>query len=204
MPIVGLIETPEETSRIHRPIRARRHRRGPCRVRTNMRLTTVSLGTSLALAFGLLASHFGHGAGHHAPAAQGRVDFSFEGPFGTYDRGALQRGFQVYKEVCSACHSAQHLAFHNLDEPGGPEFTEAQAKALAAGRQGSGRSQRQGRDSRRQGRAPDASGDPGRSFPRRPSRTRRRPAPTMAARCRPTFPWWSRRAKAARNMSIRS
>ena len=34
------------------------------------------------------------------------VSFSFEGPFGTYDRGALQRGFQVYKEVCSACHSA--------------------------------------------------------------------------------------------------
>src|SRR5271167_531812 len=58
--------------------------------------------------------------------------FSFEGPFGTYDRGALQRGYQVYKEVCSACHAVNHLAFHNLDEPGGPEFTEAQAKALAA------------------------------------------------------------------------
>ena len=58
--------------------------------------------------------------------------FEFEGPFGTYDRGALQRGYQVYKEVCSACHSAQHLAFHNLTEAGGPEFTEAQARALAA------------------------------------------------------------------------
>jgi ubiquinol-cytochrome c reductase cytochrome b/c1 subunit len=60
------------------------------------------------------------------------VSFSFEGPFGTYDRGALQRGFQVYKEVCSACHGLNHLAFRNLDEPGGPEFSEAQAKALAA------------------------------------------------------------------------
>ena len=59
--------------------------------------------------------------------------FSFEGPFGTYDRGSLQRGFQVYKEVCAACHSAQHLAFHALDEKGGPEFTEPQAKAIAAG-----------------------------------------------------------------------
>jgi cytochrome c1 len=59
--------------------------------------------------------------------------FSFEGPFGTYDRGALQRGFQVYKEVCSACHVLQHVAFHNLDEAGGPGFSEAQAKALAAG-----------------------------------------------------------------------
>jgi cytochrome c1 len=61
------------------------------------------------------------------------VDFSFEGPFGTYDRGALQRGFQVYKEVCSACHGLNHIAFHNLDEDGGPGFDEAQAKAIAAG-----------------------------------------------------------------------
>ena len=59
--------------------------------------------------------------------------FSFEGPFGTYDRGALQRGFQVYKEVCSACHALNHIAFHNLDEAGGPGFSEAQAKAIAAG-----------------------------------------------------------------------
>ena len=58
--------------------------------------------------------------------------FGFDGPFGSYDRGALQRGFQVYKEVCAACHGMNHLAFHNLDEAGGPEFTEAQAKALAA------------------------------------------------------------------------
>ena len=60
-------------------------------------------------------------------------NFSFEGPFGTYDRGALQRGFQVYKEVCSACHALNHIAFHNLDEAGGPGFSEAQAKAIAAG-----------------------------------------------------------------------
>ena len=61
------------------------------------------------------------------------MDFSFDGPFGTYDRGALQRGFQVYKEVCSTCHSLDHIAFHDLDEAGGPGFTEAQAKAIAAG-----------------------------------------------------------------------
>jgi ubiquinol-cytochrome c reductase cytochrome c1 subunit len=59
--------------------------------------------------------------------------FSFEGPFGTYDRAALQRGFQVYKEVCSACHSLKLVAFHNLGDPGGPGFSEAQVKALAAG-----------------------------------------------------------------------
>jgi cytochrome c1 len=60
------------------------------------------------------------------------TEFSFEGPFGTFDRAALQRGFQVYKEVCSVCHGLNLVAFHNLSEPGGPEFSEAQIKALAA------------------------------------------------------------------------
>ena len=63
------------------------------------------------------------------------VAFTFEGPFGHYDRAALQRGFQVYKEVCSACHSLKRVAFHTLDEPGGPEFSEAEMKAIAAGYQ---------------------------------------------------------------------
>jgi cytochrome c1 len=45
----------------------------------------------------------------------------------------LQRGFQVYKEVCGACHTLSHVAFHNLDEKGGPGFSEAQAKGIAAG-----------------------------------------------------------------------
>ena len=61
------------------------------------------------------------------------VHWSFEGPFGTYDQAQLQRGFQVYKEVCSACHNIAHVAFHALGEPGGPDFTEAQVKAIAAG-----------------------------------------------------------------------
>jgi cytochrome c1 len=94
-----------------------------------MRLTTVTLGTSLAL--GLLASTAAL-ALDTTRLPPKDVSFSFEGPFGTYDRGALQRGYQVYKEVCAACHAVNHLSFHNLDEPGGPEFTEAQARALAA------------------------------------------------------------------------
>jgi ubiquinol-cytochrome c reductase cytochrome c1 subunit len=61
------------------------------------------------------------------------IKWSFEGPFGMYDRASLQRGFQVYKEVCSACHSLKRVAFHNLNDPGGPSFTEAEVKALAAG-----------------------------------------------------------------------
>lgn len=60
------------------------------------------------------------------------IQWPFEGVFGAYDRGELQRGFQVYKEVCSACHSLDLVAFHDLAAPGGPGFTEAQAKAIAA------------------------------------------------------------------------
>src|SRR5262249_35733030 len=46
------------------------------------------------------------------------MSWSFDGPFGTYDRGALQRGFQVYKEVCSNCHSLSRVAFRNLADKG--------------------------------------------------------------------------------------
>ncbi|HEY5047342.1 MAG TPA: cytochrome c1 [Rhizomicrobium sp.] len=60
------------------------------------------------------------------------VAWSFQGPFGRYDVASLQRGFQVYKEVCSACHSLNLVSFHALAEPGGPGFTDAQMKAIAA------------------------------------------------------------------------
>jgi len=60
------------------------------------------------------------------------VEWSFEGPFGTFNRADLQHGFQVYKEVCSACHSLNRVAFHTLSEEGGPGFTDPQMKAIAA------------------------------------------------------------------------
>lgn len=59
--------------------------------------------------------------------------FSFEGPFGHFDKGQLQRGYKVYKEVCSNCHSMRYLSFRNLADPGGPGFTGEQVNALAAG-----------------------------------------------------------------------
>jgi len=58
--------------------------------------------------------------------------WSFAGPFGLYDTAQLQRGFKVYREVCSTCHSLKLLAFRNLAEPGGPGFSEAQATTIAA------------------------------------------------------------------------
>ena len=61
-----------------------------------------------------------------------KTDWSFKGPFGKFDRAALQRGYQVYKEVCSSCHSMKYLSYRNLSQKGGPEFTEAQTKAIAA------------------------------------------------------------------------
>jgi ubiquinol-cytochrome c reductase cytochrome c1 subunit len=60
------------------------------------------------------------------------ISYSFEGPFGTFSRGQLQRGYKVYKEVCASCHSMRLLTFRNLADPGGPEFTEDQVKGLAA------------------------------------------------------------------------
>ena len=61
-----------------------------------------------------------------------KIDWSFKGLTGTFDRASLQRGFQVYKEVCSSCHSMQYLSYRNLGEPGGPEFSEQEVKAIAA------------------------------------------------------------------------
>jgi ubiquinol-cytochrome c reductase cytochrome b/c1 subunit len=58
--------------------------------------------------------------------------WSFAGPFGTFDRGQLQRGFKVFKEVCQNCHGIQLLSFRNLAEPGGPGFTPAQAAVVAS------------------------------------------------------------------------
>lgn len=59
------------------------------------------------------------------------MNWQFEGLFGTYDRNALRRGFQVYKEVCASCHSLNQIAFRNLSQEGGPEFSEAEVKAIA-------------------------------------------------------------------------
>tara|TARA_R110002124_G_scaffold114535_46_gene269671 strand:+ start:7109 stop:7954 length:846 start_codon:yes stop_codon:yes gene_type:complete len=61
-----------------------------------------------------------------------KQSWSFAGIFGTYDENQLQRGFQVFREVCSSCHSARLIPFRTLAEEGGPSFSEAQVKALAA------------------------------------------------------------------------
>ncbi|MGF7172177.1 ubiquinol-cytochrome c reductase cytochrome c1 subunit [Sphingobium xanthum] len=61
-----------------------------------------------------------------------KVAWSFNGPLGHYDRAQLQRGFQVYTEVCSACHSLHQVAFRSLGDLG---YSEAEVKAIAKARQ---------------------------------------------------------------------
>ena len=70
-------------------------------------------------------------ASEHAPEIA-RQPWSFAGFSGQFDRAQLQRGFQVYKDVCSSCHGLGRVYFRNLAEPGGPMFGEEAVKALAA------------------------------------------------------------------------
>jgi len=90
--------------------------------------TIKALAVAAVVALGFNAPAMAAGDAEHPPA----VNWSFNGPFGTFDRAELQRGYQVYKEVCSACHSMKFIAFRNLADPGGPGFTAAEVKALAA------------------------------------------------------------------------
>lgn len=69
----------------------------------------------------------GHGGGHIED-----IDFSFEGPFGKYDQFQLQRGLQVYTEVCAACHGMKFVPIRTLHDDGGPGLPEDQVRAYAA------------------------------------------------------------------------
>lgn len=84
---------------------------------------------AIAIAAGMAAAPALAAEGTAPPVE--KQSWSFAGIFGTYDQNQLQRGFQVFREVCANCHSARLLAFRNLAEDGGPGFTEGQVKALA-------------------------------------------------------------------------
>ncbi len=100
-----------------------------------MKLKTLISGIALAAVMSLSAgSSFAAEEGEthtpHYPINKPRhVEWSFAGPFGHWDIGQLQRGLKVYKEVCSACHSMQYVAFRNLEALG---YTPEQVKAFAA------------------------------------------------------------------------
>ena len=83
----------------------------------------------LLLAVALACGFCGIARAQEQAPAPPHQQWSFEGVFGTYDRAELQRGFQVYKEVCSACHPVKHLYYRDLEELG---YTEDQVKGIAA------------------------------------------------------------------------
>jgi len=94
-----------------------------------MKVLTLAFAALVATSASALAEDLSE------PLPAVKQHWSWEGPFGLYDRAQLQRGFQVYKEVCSACHSLSLVAFHDLSyEHGGTGmFSDAQVKAIAAG-----------------------------------------------------------------------
>jgi ubiquinol-cytochrome c reductase cytochrome c1 subunit len=97
-------------------------------------LKTTIIAAFVALAAGAAAAQEegeqAEGGGHEAPHV---IDyaFSFEGPFGRFDQLQLQRGLQVYTEVCAACHGLKFVAYRTLSEEGGPHLPEPQMRAYA-------------------------------------------------------------------------
>src|SRR6185369_7150654 len=107
----------------------------PISIAADVLAKSGKVAASIAVAFVVAGALFAGSAGdaraegsEHPPGQK----WSFAGPFGKYDRGALQRGLKVYKEVCANCHSLSYIAFRNLSDAGGPGYSTAQAAALAS------------------------------------------------------------------------
>jgi len=88
-----------------------------------LRKLTLTVATALSL--------IGSGAIAAGSAHVEDFAFSFEGPFGSFDQMQLQRGLQVYTEICAACHGLKHVAFRTLGDEGGPALPEDQVRAYA-------------------------------------------------------------------------
>ncbi len=95
-------------------------RPGPSRMAAVVLLAVLALGN---------AARAEEAAGEHGIEPQ---EWSFSGFTGSYNQAQLQRGFQIFQNVCSACHGLKRVRFRNLAEPGGPEFPVEAVKALAA------------------------------------------------------------------------
>ncbi len=82
---------------------------------------------SAVAAFALSTGAFAAGEGGHVE----NVDFSFDGPFGSFDQNQLQRGLQIYTEICAACHGLQYVPLRTLGDEGGPALPDDQVRAYA-------------------------------------------------------------------------
>ena len=92
-----------------------------------MKKSILSALVAFGLTFGGTAAVAAGGEGHIED-----FDLSFEGPFGTYDQNQLQRGLQVYTEICAACHGLRQVAFRTLGGDDGLGYSEEEVKAFAS------------------------------------------------------------------------
>jgi ubiquinol-cytochrome c reductase cytochrome c1 subunit len=90
-----------------------------------MMFTRLSIATLAALTLSTVGGMASEGGKIHD------VAFSFEGPFGKFDQNQLQRGLQIYTEVCSSCHGMQYVPLRTLSDAGGPQLSEDQMRAYA-------------------------------------------------------------------------
>ncbi len=101
-----------------------------------MKLSTIKPLAALLLGLAIpgtsLAKDQAPAEAANQPPEIAAQSWTFSGPFGTYDNAQLQRGFQIYKEVCSNCHSMRLLSYRNLGEPGGPEFPPKAVATIAS------------------------------------------------------------------------
>src|SRR6202023_1520175 len=100
--------------------------------KTGSRLTPVVSTVIMLTVAGALFAGTTQNARAEEQEAPPSLKWSFAGPMGKYDRGTLQRGLKVYKEVCANCHGLSYIAFRNLADPGGPGYAVAQAAAFAS------------------------------------------------------------------------
>ncbi|WP_158965208.1 cytochrome c1 [Chachezhania sediminis] len=93
----------------------------------------LAFGAAAVLSMGLATVAYAaeEGGGHSGGHVED-VRFPFEGPFGVYDQNQLQRGLQIYTEVCSACHGLRYVAFRTLADQDGPGLSEAEVRAYSA------------------------------------------------------------------------
>jgi cytochrome c1 len=107
-----------------RPLQSKRRR---LEMKSKLTKFLAGLGMTIALALGSTGALAAGGGADLDPQ-----EWSFDGIFGKYDKHALRRGYQVYAEVCAGCHSMDFVAFRNLSDKGGPEFSVEEVKAIAA------------------------------------------------------------------------
>ncbi|MDB2438461.1 cytochrome c1 [Hellea sp.] len=90
-----------------------------------MKTKTLILSGTAAIIAAVSGLAYAAGDGGTGDYEMVHKHWHFQGPFGTYDKAAAQRGYQVYREVCSSCHQLQHLSFRHLGDKGAPFYNKA-------------------------------------------------------------------------------